>query len=157
MTDWIWRLNKLDENRPEDVCSRDIAFYSHHRVGHDGQDKVLSAQHAVLVFSSLLSLSPYGHQDTTADSTKNSYVHRYSTNCNKKECLGLTPTKIYLEKKLESLLLNFSIDRNWNKKELCIIRAVQKYLECYNKSKKVTVCFSKLLATKSLVLFIKHV
>lgn len=69
------RLNKNNNPSPEDDCGRGTTFHTYHRMGHDGQDKILSTKHALIIFSSLLSLSPDCHQNEAANSTKKSHVH----------------------------------------------------------------------------------
>lgn len=61
---------------PGDDCGRGTTIYSYHRVGYDGQNKVLSAQHAVVVLGALLLVSFNGNQNPLTDPKAQSYVQR---------------------------------------------------------------------------------
>ena len=61
---------------PGDDCGRGTTIYSYHRVGYDGQDQVLSAQHAVVVLGALLFVSTNGNQNPLTDPEAQSYVQR---------------------------------------------------------------------------------
>lgn len=58
-------------------CGGINTVYPHHRVGYDGQDQVLSFEHAVFVLSEMLSISTHSHKDTSSDSEEKPYVYRY--------------------------------------------------------------------------------
>ena len=62
---------------PRDVCGRGNAVHPHHRVGHDGQNQVLSTQHAVLVLGQMLFISSDGDQDSASSAETKSHVQRY--------------------------------------------------------------------------------
>ena len=57
-----------------DVCSRGNTVHPHHRVGHDGQDEILPAQHAVLVLGQVLPVSPDSDQDSPTSAKTKSHV-----------------------------------------------------------------------------------
>lgn len=62
---------------PRDVRGRGNTVHPHHRVGHDGQNQVLSAQHAVLVLGQMLSISSDSDQDSASSAKTKSHVQWY--------------------------------------------------------------------------------
>lgn len=60
--------------QPRNVRGRGNTIHSHHRVGHDGQNQVLSTQHAVLVLGQMLSISFDSDQDSTSSAETKSHV-----------------------------------------------------------------------------------
>lgn len=57
-----------------DTCGDTI--YPYHRVGYDGQVKVLATEHAVFFFRKMLPVSTHSYQDSTPNSKEESHVHR---------------------------------------------------------------------------------
>lgn len=57
-----------------DVCGRGNTVHPHHRVGDDGQKQILSTQHAVLVLSQVLPVSPDSDQDSSSSAKTKSHV-----------------------------------------------------------------------------------
>lgn len=64
-----------------DICphTRDVhgggnTVHPHHRVGHDGQDQILPAQHAVLVLGQVLPVPPDSDQDSPSSAKAKSHV-----------------------------------------------------------------------------------
>lgn len=62
---------------PQDVCSRGSTIYPHYRVGYDGQEQVLPAEHAVFILSQMLFISPDSNQDSPSGAKTKSYVRWY--------------------------------------------------------------------------------
>lgn len=60
-----------------DVRGRGNTVHPHHRVGHDGQNKILSTQHAVLVLGQMLSISSDSDQDSASSAETKSHVQWY--------------------------------------------------------------------------------
>lgn len=69
--------NILISQRYNHDHSRSSSFYTYHRMGHDGQNKIFSFEHVVVFFSKMLSLPTDSYQDSTANPKKKSYVYRY--------------------------------------------------------------------------------
>ncbi|XP_076632399.1 solute carrier family 25 member 44 isoform X2 [Colletes latitarsis] len=59
---------------PKNDCGGVAPFYSHYRVGYDGQNKVFSIEYALILFSALLFISFDGNQNTFASSKAQLYV-----------------------------------------------------------------------------------
>lgn len=51
-----------------------VTLHSHHRVGYDGQDKILSAEYAFIVLCALLFVSFNGDQNTFTSSEAQSRI-----------------------------------------------------------------------------------
>lgn len=60
-----------------DVYGRGNAIHPHHRVGHDGQDEILPAQHVVLVLGQMLPVPPDSDQDSPPSAKTKSHVQWY--------------------------------------------------------------------------------
>lgn len=60
--------------RPRNVRGRGNTVHSHHRVGHDGQNQVLSTQHAVLVLGQMLSISFDSDQNSASSAETKSHI-----------------------------------------------------------------------------------
>lgn len=58
--------------------NRGNTVHPHHRVGHDGQNQVLSTQHAVLVLGQMLSISSDSDQDSASSAETKSHVQWYA-------------------------------------------------------------------------------
>ena len=67
----------------KDVCNR-ITVHSYHRMGYDGQNKVLSTQYAFVIFCALLFVSTNSDQNTSTDSEAKSYV-QWNIGCLQKD------------------------------------------------------------------------
>lgn len=73
-------LNKeitLPTRQYNHVCSGSNSLHSHHRVGYDGQNKVLSPEYAVILFGEVLLVSTYSDQNSSSDPKEKSYVYRW--------------------------------------------------------------------------------
>lgn len=57
-----------------DVYGRGNTVHPHHRVGHDGQNQILSTQHAVLILGQVLPVSPDSDQDSSSSAKAKSHV-----------------------------------------------------------------------------------
>lgn len=62
---------------PQNVCGRGNTVHSHHRVGYDGQNQILSTQHAVLIFSQMLPISSDSDQNSSSSTKTKSHVQWY--------------------------------------------------------------------------------
>lgn len=60
---------------PGNDCGRGTTVHSHHRVGYDGQDEVLSTEHALFVLSPLLFISSNSNQNAFTNSKAQSCIH----------------------------------------------------------------------------------
>lgn len=59
------------------VCGRGNTIHSHHRMGYDGQDQILSAQHAVLILGQVLPVPSDSDQDSSSGAKTKSHVQWY--------------------------------------------------------------------------------
>jgi len=59
------------------VCGRGNTIHSHHRMGYDGQDQILSTQHAVLILGQVLPVSSDSDQDSSSGAKAKSHVQWY--------------------------------------------------------------------------------
>lgn len=58
----------------ENVCCGGTPFYSDHRMGYDGQNKVLPIEYAFLLLRTMLSLSSYRNKNPTSNTETQCHV-----------------------------------------------------------------------------------
>lgn len=64
---------------PRNVCGGgDDSVHPHHRVGYDGQEQVLPAEHVILVLGQVLPISSDSDQDSPPGAEAKSYVQWYA-------------------------------------------------------------------------------
>lgn len=80
-----WQISLLDLSiatsynvcAHRNVCGRGNTIHSHHRVGYDGQDQILSTQHAVFILGQVLPVSSNSDQDSSSGAKTKSHVQWY--------------------------------------------------------------------------------